>query len=473
MPTKHRQIKHTHSACVIDDFITPRVTSWGYSSDLASEEIEELGNPNIVEVLDDTPTVSSTLDLNDYGSVQTLAVLSERMQYSANNDSTHWTVTNTHFEEAAVDLLNHIKSGADDSLNDRAVWLNNCTVTSYSGTYSVDGFATESISLENSAQTQFINNYKYVRVLRPVVHYDIADPTGTIAGACDGTMALAVSPSVGDSTTYSDFDYWNELGDLWRATTGEVTGLYLTVDGVVQTDADWAYDGTWVASTVGNLGNIDFSATNRYRLIARHEGLEGDSTNFAGPTATGRAGLRKGNTKLYFWDSGSGAAGSSAPTVGSSYYSKRIQSISIDVSWNREQLEQLGEHEPYFRGVESTEVTATLNAIGSNAELFAIAAGMTVDGTGFYSDEVHEMKLTDFQSATNLSARVDVFNSTDTAKHVANNRCKYITMTGGKVTSFGHSIDVPGRLSDDLTLTFNAVTWVGDQIIAERDPLDA
>jgi len=242
---------------------------------------------------------------------------------------------------------------------------------------------------------------------------------------------------------------------------------------VVQTDADWAYDGTWVASTVGNLGNIDFSATNRYRLIARHEGLEGDSTNFAGPTATGRAGLRKGNTKLYFWDSGSGAAGSSAPTVGSSYYSKRIQSISIDVSWNREQLEQLGEHEPYFRGVESTEVTATLNAIGSNAELFAIAAGMTVDGTGFYSDEVHEMKLTDFQSATNLSARVDVFNSTDTAKHVANNRCKYITMTGGKVTSFGHSIDVPGRLSDDLTLTFNAVTWVGDQIIAERDPLDA
>lgn len=475
MPTKHRQIKHTQSACVIDDYITPRVTSWGYSADLASESIEELGNPNIVETLDDTPTISSTLDLNDYGSVETLAVLANRYQYPdtgsgwLGGDGTSWSITNSHFEVASVDLLNHIKAGADDALNDRAVWLNNCTITSYSATYSVDGFATESVSLENSSEYQFINSYKYARVLRPVVHYD--HHTG--AGACDGTRALLVSPSVGDSTTYSTFNYNNVLGDLWKNTTGVITGIYLTEDGVIQNSADWATDGTWVYSPTATIGNIVFAASSRYRLVARHAGLEADSTNFAGPTATGRAGLRKGNAKLYFWDSGSGAAGSSAPTVGSSFYSKRIQSISVDVSWNREQLEQLGEHEPYFRGVESTEITATINAIGSNAELFAIAAGKGVDGTSFYSDEINEMNLTDFQSATNLSARIDVFNTTDTAKHVANNRCKYITLTGGKVTTFGQSIDVPGRLADDLTVTFNTISWFGDKIIAARDPLTA
>jgi len=488
--TKPKQIQHTQSALVIDDIITPRVTSLGYSGDLASENIEELGNVNIVEILDDTPTISSTIDLNDYGSIETLAVLAnmhDRPLYNNINgnlwDSTYWEIDATNFEEAAVDLLNPIKQASG---NYHTSWFNNCQVQSYSATYSVDGFATESVSLENSSQYVFLKDLRYARVFVPQ-YRNWSDNAGA---QFDGTTAYtitlnpdeAIAPlwagantaAGGDTTSWQ----FNDLGDTFAAGTGDVTGAYLTKNGVVQTRTHWNWDGTRIEVTETGDGQLYWAATDRLRLIGALSGIE----TFAGPTATGRAGLRKGNAKMYFWDAGSDTAynnfgvGSDAtsnfvlrmPAVGDTSYSKRIQSVSIDVTWNRDQLEQLGEHEPYDRGVESTEITATISAIGSDAELFAIASGHTVDSTGWADDEIDAMNLTEFQNATNLALRIDIFNTTDVTKHTAANRCKSILLTGGKVTSFGDTMDVPGRQTTDLTISFNGIRWMGDKFIGNR-----
>ena len=491
--TKPKQIQHSQSALVIDDIITPRVTSLGYSGDLASENIEELGNVNIVEILDDTPTISTTIDLNDYGSVETLAVLTNlynRPIYNQINgevyDSTYWEIDATDFEEAAVDFLNPIRQTTG---NFHTSWFNNCQIQSFSATYSVDGFATESISLENSSQYVLLKDLRYARVFIPR-YRNYSDNAGA---QFDGTTAYTVTINADDAagpawagwtSVAGDSTGWqfNVLGDTFAAASGDVTGAFLTKNGVIQNRAYWDWDGTTVYVTEAGHQQLSWTLADRLRLVGAVSGIE----TFAGPTATGRAGLRKGNTKMYFWDAGSdtatpnfGVVGNDSTSdfvawmnayvgVGSTNYSKRVQSISIDVTWNRDQLEQLGEHEPYDRGVESTEITATVSAIGSDAELFAIAAGHTVDSTGWATDELDSMNLTDFQNATNLAVRIDVFNTTDVTKHTAANRCKSILLTGGKVTSFGDSVDVPGRQTTDLTITFNSIRWMGDKIIADR-----
>jgi len=482
--SKPKQIQHTQSALVVDDIITPRVTSLGYSGDLASEEIEELGNANIVEILDDTPTVSSTVDLNDYGSVETLAVLAnlydKPLLNTAAHDSTYWEVDATHFETSAVDLLNPVKAAAaTGGANLHTAWFNNCKIQSYSATYSVDGFATESISLENSAQYVFMNSYRYSRVLRPKMFHPDGTSASTISHDGDDVAADWATSSYGMDATY----HFNDLGDIYAAAGGnDSTGLYLTKDGVIQTRSYWGWDGTTLGVSSAGIGQLYWSPDTRLRLIVSDSNIE----TFAGPTATGRSGLRKGNTKLYFWDAtdavavsswaqnGPEGAGATAdffefmPSVGNTNYSKRIQSVSIDVTWNRDLLEQLGEHEPYDRGVESTEITATLSAIGSDAELFSIAAGHGVDSTEWLNDEIQTMNLTEFQNATNLALRVDIFTTTDVTKHTVANRCKSVLLIGGKVTSFGDSVDVPGRATTDLTITFNGIRWMGDKVISGR-----
>jgi len=458
--TKPKQIQHTQSALVIDDFITPRVTSLGYSADLNSEEIEELGNANIVEILDDTPTISITVDVNDHGSLETIATLSNLIRKPYGNtdyqaDSTYWEIDATDFEESAIDLLNPVKTTSSQQYS---VWLNNCQIQSLSSTYSVDGFATESISLENSAQYVFINGWKYARVLVPSFIYK----TGS---HYDTTTAFTTHVLAADNAPDATF-HFNDLGETFVG-QADSTALYLTKNGVIQSSV-WSWDTTVLVSHDPSQLTWD-PESDRLRVVVMSESIQ----TFAGPTATGRAGLRKGNSRMYFWDAGDDAPGSAfftgrEPSVGDSNYSKRIQSISIDVTWNRDELEQLGEHEPYDRGVESTEITATVSAIGTDVELFAIASGYTKDGTGWVDDDNNEMKLTDFQNATNLAVRIDIFNTTDITLHTDANRAKYILLTGGKVTSYGNSVDVPGRQTTDLTITFNAIRWYGDKIIANR-----
>lgn len=481
--SKPTQIKHTQSALVIDDIITPRVTSLGYSGDLSSEEIEELGNSNIVEILDDTPVVSSTIDYNDYGSVETLAVLANLYGMPYNNkrtapasshawDSTYWEVDATDLETAAVDFINPVKT---TSGNLHTSWFNNCQIQSFSATYSVDGFATESVSLENSSQYMFLNNYRYARVLIPAYRN-----WSTNHGAMfDGTTAYTVNLNSNETITSAGVSdatvHFNDLGMQFYQT--DSSALVLTKNGVVQTHNFYAWDTTCLKVDIAGSGQLSWALTDRLRLVACSLGV----TSFAGPTATGRSGLRKGNVKMYFWDAGSRTPSTSwasndattdffkyMPAVGSTLYSKRIQSASLDVTWNRDQLEQLGEHEPYDRGVSSTEITATVSAIGSDSELFAIASGHTTDNTGWNQDVVHSMNLTEFQAATNLALRIDVFNTTDVTKHTAANRCKSILLTGGKVTSFGDSVDVPGRQTTDITIKFNSIRWMGDKIIGNR-----
>lgn len=67
------RIKSASVAVFADDTQLDRLQAFGVSSRLNSEDVREIGNLDIVEVVDDIPQVEITADSNQYGSVKTLA----------------------------------------------------------------------------------------------------------------------------------------------------------------------------------------------------------------------------------------------------------------------------------------------------------------------------------------------------------------------------------------------------------------
>lgn len=67
------RIKGSSMTVYANDTQLDRIQTFGVSSRLDSEDLREIGNLDIVEVLDNVPTVDITCDANQYGSLKTLA----------------------------------------------------------------------------------------------------------------------------------------------------------------------------------------------------------------------------------------------------------------------------------------------------------------------------------------------------------------------------------------------------------------
>lgn len=67
------RIKSASVAVYANDTQLDRLQAFGVSARLDSEDLKEIGNLDIVEVIDSIPTVDITCDANQYGSIKTLA----------------------------------------------------------------------------------------------------------------------------------------------------------------------------------------------------------------------------------------------------------------------------------------------------------------------------------------------------------------------------------------------------------------
>jgi hypothetical protein len=72
------RIKSASVAVFANDTQLDRLQAFGVSARLDSEDLREIGNLDIVEVVDSVPTVDITLDANQYGSVKTLNKLANK-----------------------------------------------------------------------------------------------------------------------------------------------------------------------------------------------------------------------------------------------------------------------------------------------------------------------------------------------------------------------------------------------------------
>jgi hypothetical protein len=75
---KASRVRYSSTAPFVDDVQVNRVQALGSSSRLTTEDMKELGTLNIVEIVDDVPQVDVSLDTNENGTNEAIALLSNK-----------------------------------------------------------------------------------------------------------------------------------------------------------------------------------------------------------------------------------------------------------------------------------------------------------------------------------------------------------------------------------------------------------
>lgn len=432
---KPNEIRHPQAALLAEEYVCQRVQSLGYTADLNSEEVYQLTDVNVVEVVDADPTVSLTIDSNEFGSINLYNQLAGFKAFPTNPnaadldfgfteatlDNTNHrdgTISHTDFGTVATDFIVPIKE-ATEGLTTRSLWFSNCFIDSISGTYQVDGFASESISMSGASQSWFLNEYAGARV-------GIAPFIGV--GGVDHSVA--------------------DLG-------ADASVVYLVEDGIPMDTQYWAL----AAQQFITQGGYSFKSGSDYRYIE----IPATATFPTIPQDTGTliGGVKEGEIELVMWDNGY----DSEPGVGVDgdvdFKTLRVQSVDFEIAFDREDLKQLYTG-TYYKGLNTITVTATITALDSDLEMWALTSGQISDYT---TDALTEISLSDFQSMGDVGARIDVFNTKNSLLHSGTTLLKSITLLGGKVTSVSDSRDVPGRGSQTFELQFTSLHFTGTGLV--------
>ena len=171
----------------------PRVQSLGSTTTFTSEDIFELGHLDIIDIVDDVPAVAVTLNTNDFGDVNTMAVLSQvasakiGMSVTATNTNANLVVVSgTSFVETSTFL--HGVTLADFAIVcgnlpgvsvwapvqdecalgtltaniDQTLFLDEVYVNSLEFSYTTGANATENYGAETDNKTWLLNDGRFV-----------------------------------------------------------------------------------------------------------------------------------------------------------------------------------------------------------------------------------------------------------------------------------------------------------------------
>lgn len=213
-----------------------RVQTFGSTTTFNTEDIFELGQLDLVDVVDDSPTVAVTLETNEFGSLSNLYALANIEQddvlvHSATSVSGHLTVvsglgdsavniayyhgvTLTDFGLSAVcgnssveiwaPIQEECSLGTASTAVDQTMYLPRVFINSIEWTYSAGANATENYGGETDAKFWFVNDGRFISNEEFVYTTDAA---GTHADANNGTTGgTGFRVNTAASTVYLGLD---------------------------------------------------------------------------------------------------------------------------------------------------------------------------------------------------------------------------------------------------------------------------
>jgi hypothetical protein len=427
---RNRIIYASQSVIVDGDFLY-RVQTLGSSTTFNSTDLFELGQQDVIDVVDDVPTVALTLDTNDWGTVRTAAALAHIS--TAAFDSTA-TVSNATLAVVSgttsiayyhgVALSNYGVSGsefdlwapvqseaalgsADDEI-DQTVFMSRCFATGINLSYSTGGEATENYTAETDNKTWFLNDGRFVSqeewTTVSGLSYDLGLPDGSaeVASLADSNRAfLYIDPTTGRRSVVID-----------RA-SGAREYVPIVDGAATATEAGYSDTTNVVTLPAGTVVGANDTVKIRYASSEYANGTDGDSdlqkANYftaATDANTGDhsnvGGLRQGQIEIYLVD----------PDASTDYeLSLRLQSVSVAVTLNREALSELGHLKPYDRPVTfPIEINTTVEATAGDLATFAKFAGKEAE---FESGSLVDLAIDHLLAKDNLILVVMIYDQTD------------------------------------------------------------
>lgn len=413
-----------------------RVQSLGTTSTFNSEDLFELGHLDIIDVVDDIPSVAVTLNTNDFGDLKTLAVLAQvpsvRAAMSANavigNANLISGSTYLHGVSLAdfaitcgnlpgVTLWAPVQAECDlgtlANNIDQTLFLDEVFVNSLEFGYTTGAKATENYAAETDNKMWLLNDGAYVNYFSTVsgttstinagvvsagsydfstVGYDTATNIPTLSNGNPAFLrkdaAGAPSVSVYDASTQTKANYEVVKG-VARDTAANATFVFDEDTGVLYFPGGASPIFTVAAGDIIDLiyaADVYSDPMNNY-FIAK----TGDNSDLGA--------LRQGQVEISIIDG-------ATPTA-----MWRLTGVTISSSLTREPLTQLGNLGPYDRPLKMPiPITIKVDTTAGDLENWAKLTGKLSE---FNAGTLDDISLTDLMTKDDLILMVKVYEQTD------------------------------------------------------------
>jgi len=426
-----------------------RVQTLGSTTTFTSEDIFELGQMDIIDVVDDVPAVAVTLNTNDFGDPKTMAILAQvapaklAMDVTASGtaptNANLVVVSGTQLTEVGpylhgvcladfaivcgnlpgVSIWAPVQTECDlgtlTSTIDQTLYMDEVFINSLEFGYTTGANATENYGAETDNKTWLLNNGRFVNWEEVDVSgagaggtFSVGDAAVTLAVLSDNCMGFLrtdengargitlydggetmVLPVVSGSASVAD-SFAVSGFDVANPTAGPYT-IYVpsTIEGVTYTPAAGDKVFALYASNAYDVGatNSYFSALSD---TARPEGL---------------GAIRQGQVEIYIV--------SNADTSYDNAW--RLTGCTITSDLTREPLAELGHLGPYDRPLTMPiPITITIDTTAGDLEHWArFADRYDVGSQKFSDDSMLDIDLADLMAEEDLKLVIKVFYQTD------------------------------------------------------------
>ena len=409
-----------------------RVQSLGSTTTFTSEDIFELGHLDIIDIVDDVPSVAVTMNTNDFGDVKTMAILAQvpaaKLDMDATADNTNanlavvsgtqLTETGTYLHGASLPdfavqcgnlpgvtlwapVQEECSLGTLDENIDQTLYMDEVYVNSLEFSYTTGANATENYGAETDQKMWLLNNGKFVS-------YDEIELTGTEVGNDYWDLTLDGAANVTTLSFGIGFLRKDANGEpavtMWDSANNEMT--------------NWPVNTTGATTTHFYLDNAD---PNRLTFPTGNTFIAGDiltciycsdeyavsatSTYFSALSTIDRpdhvGAIRQGQVEIYLV----------ADSDTSFDISWRLTGCTISADLTREPLTELGHLGPYDRPVTlPIPITVTVDSTGGDLEAWSKVANKLSE---FDANTLDDIDLADLMAYEEMKLVVKVYAQTD------------------------------------------------------------
>jgi len=325
-----------------------RVQSIDPTVDLNRRKVEEVGNPDVVGYVKKSPTVTYRMTQLEYGSL-------EFWRKIANKSDSVNTITLDDFKTPTFDIAAFLTDDVNDVYKG-TLWYPKLRTTGFSfniGDPEADGERTFDLVGEEAIEWQGDNKY--------VIFVAHDAPVGNETTVDLSTRVPAIDPDVSVGKTDAEKYIYRVM--RYRGTTSTELDL----------SSDVSYD---IGTKVLTINSV--SAGDKFKVW--HTSATAPDTLFT-PNTSDPAALSADSVSIYLYIPGSGKPDSAD-------YIYRLQSVTMDVSFDREDLKEIGNKRVVQRGINEKTVSITLGQI---MEGFTIEEVLRGEVAGYGKLDVEKM----------------------------------------------------------------------------------
>lgn len=432
MTVSRNRIVYASQSVIVDGEFLYRVQTLGSSTTFTSADVFELGRLDIIDVVDDVPSVAVTLDTNDWASVDTIATLAgiDKTTFSGTASNAvsnlasvsgttdiawYYGVALSHFGAGTkFDLWAPVQSesafGTASDAIDQTMYLPDCYVNSLEVSYRTGDNATENYGAVTDTKYWFLNGGRFVSqeewdgpIVAGSVTLGLAAGSEEVATLSDATPAFLYTTDTGDrallhidsSGTETTYKVNTTAATASEAYYNSATNVVTLPTGLSVAANEELHIRYAANAYAGATGDADRVKANYFTALS-----DGDTTR---PEDVGA--LRQGQIEIYLVD----------PSVvgpGDSYdITLRLSSVTISASMNREALNELGHLKPYDRPLTyPVEITTAVETAAGALETWAKFAGK---GDEYAADTLNDLTINHLLNKDNLVVVAMLYQQTD------------------------------------------------------------